>query len=97
MTHSRQDVAVLAQGSEGGGAEISQVIGLSAVTMAVTAVLLWIGYLHRQRKISWLENLAEWLGRRFKRPPWVALPIAIFVSAIICALFVHLGRQPAHR
>ncbi|KMO70221.1 hypothetical protein EV589_0612 [Mycobacterium sp. BK558] len=111
MTHSRQDVAVLAQGSEGGGAEISQVIGLSAVAMAVTAVLLWIGYLHRQRKISWLENLAEWLGRRFKRPPWVALPIAIFVSAIICALFgfiwdvsLHIGKgrdpgplaNPAH-
>lgn len=111
MTHSRQDVAVLAQGSEGGGAEISQVLGLSAVAMAVTAVLLWIGYLHRQRKISWLENLAEWMGRRFKRPPWVALPIAIFVSAIICALFgfiwdvsLHIGKgrdpgplaNPAH-
>jgi hypothetical protein len=53
----------------------------------VTAVLLWIGYLHRQHRISWLENLAEWMGRTFKRPPWVALPIAIFVSAIICALF----------
>ncbi|KMO73097.1 hypothetical protein BST22_17495 [Mycolicibacterium chubuense] len=111
MTHSRQDMTLLAQGSEGGGAEISQVIGLSAVAMAVTAVLLWIGYLHRQRKISWLENLAEWLGRRFKRPPWVALPIAIFVSAIICALFgfiwdvsLHIGKgrdpgplaNPAH-
>ena len=111
MTHSRPDIAVLAQGSEGGGAELSQVFGLSAVALAVTAVLLWIGYLHRQHKISWLNNFAEWLGRKFHRPAWVALPVAIFVSAIICALFgfiwdvsLHIGKgrdpgplaNPAH-
>ncbi|MEW5809359.1 MAG: hypothetical protein AB1925_07890 [Actinomycetota bacterium] len=111
MMHSRPDVMVLAQGSEGGGAEISQVLGLSGVALAVTAVLLWIGYLHRQHKISWLGNFAEWLGRKFHRPAWVALPVAIFVSAIICALFgfiwdvsLHIGKgrdpgplaNPAH-
>lgn len=111
MTHSRPDVAVLAQGSEGGGAELSQVFGLSAVALAVTAVLLWIGYLHRQHRISWLADLADWLGRKFHRPGWVALPVAIFVSAIICALFgfiwdvsLHIGKgrdpgplaNPAH-
>lgn len=111
MMHSRPDVTVLAQGSEGGGAALDQVIGLSAVAAGVTALLLWIGYLHRNHKISWLTNSAEWLGAKFHRPAWVALPVAIFVSAIICALFgfiwdvsLHIGKgrdpgplaNPAH-
>jgi hypothetical protein len=102
---------VVAQGGEGGGAALDQVIGMSAVAFVVTAGLLWIGYLHRQRRITWLNNLAEWAGRRFKRPPWVALPIALFITTIISALFgfiwdvsLHIGKgrdpgplaNPAH-
>jgi hypothetical protein len=104
-------VSVLAQGDEGGGAALSEIIGLSAAAAVVTAVLLWIGYLHRNHKISWLTKLADWSGRRFKRPPWVALPIAMFTASIICALFgfiwdvsLHIGNgrddgalaNPAH-
>ncbi|WP_193045747.1 hypothetical protein [Mycolicibacterium baixiangningiae] len=104
-------VSVLAQGDEGGGAALSEIIGLSAAAAVVTAVLLWIGYLHRNHKISWLTKLADWSGRRFKRPPWVALPIAMFITSIICALFgfiwdvsLHIGNgrddgalaNPAH-
>ncbi len=64
----------------------------------VGAALLWIGYLHRMRKITWLHNLGEWAGRKFKRPSWVALPIALFITTIITrAVRLHLGRQPAHR
>jgi hypothetical protein len=92
------NVSVLAQGQEGGGAALSEIIGLTAVAAVVSVVLLWIGYLHRSHKISWLTSLADWSGRRFKRPPWVALPIAMSITSIICALFgVHLGRLPAHR
>jgi hypothetical protein len=110
-SHSSEMVSVLAQGSEGGGAALDQVIGMSAATFVVTAGLVWIGYLHRQRRITWLNDLAEWAGRKFKRPPWVALPMALFIATLICALFgfiwdvsLHIGKgrdpgplaNPAH-
>ena len=111
MEFAQQQLSVLAQGDEGGGAALSEIIGLSVAGAVVTAVLLWIGYLHRNHKITWLTSLADWSGRRFKRPPWVALPVAMFVSSIICALFgfiwdvsLHMGNgrddgalaNPAH-
>ncbi|MGB7358428.1 MAG: hypothetical protein WA944_10650 [Mycobacterium sp.] len=111
MEFSRGAAAVLAQGEEGGGTALNEIIGLSVAAAVVTAVLLWIGYLHRNRKITWLTSLADWSGRRFKRPSWVALPIAMFISSIICALFgfiwdvsLHIGNgrddgalaNPAH-
>ncbi len=101
----------VAQGDEGGGAALDQVIGMSVVALIVTLALLWIGYLHRQRRITWLNNLAEWSARKFKRPPWVALPMALFITTLICALFgfiwdvsLHIGKgrdpgplaNPAH-
>jgi len=110
-SQSSETVSVLAQGSEGGGAALDQVIGMTAATLVVTAGLLWIGYLHRQRRITWLNSLAEWAGRKFNRPPWVALPMALFIATLICALFgfiwdvsLHIGKgrdpgplaNPAH-
>jgi hypothetical protein len=101
----------LAQGTEGGGAALDQVIGMSVVAAIVSAGLLWIGYLHRARKITWLERLGEWAGNKFHRPPWVALPTALFITTIIAALFgfiwdvsLHIGKgrdpgplaNPAH-
>ncbi|MGV0743268.1 hypothetical protein [Mycolicibacterium sp. XJ870] len=102
---------VAAAGTEGGGAALDQVIGMSVVAMVVTVALLWIGYLHRMRRITWLNNFAEWLGNKFHRPPWVALQVFLFTSTIICALFgfiwdvsLHIGKgrdegplaNPAH-
>ena len=99
------------QGTEGGGAALDQVIGLSVGGLDRRRALLWIGYLHRMRKITWLNDLGEWAGRKFKRPPWVALPIALFITTIISALFgfiwdvsLHIGKgrdpgplaNPAH-
>jgi hypothetical protein len=84
---------------------------MSVVAFVVTAGLLWIGYMHRQRRITWLNNLAEYAARKFKRPPWVALPMALFITTLICALFgfiwdvsLHIGKgrdpgplaNPAH-
>ena len=101
----------LAQGSEGGGAAIGEVIGMSVAGLIVGVALLWIGFLHRTRRITWLNDFAEWTGRRFKRPAWVALPIALFITTIISALFgfiwdvsLHIGKgrdpgplaNPAH-
>jgi len=110
-SRSSETVSVLAQGGEGGGAALDQVIGMSVVALIVFAALMWIGYMHRQRRITWLNSLAEWSGRKFKRPPWVALPMALFIATLICALFgfiwdvsLHIGKgrdpgplaNPAH-
>ncbi len=111
LSYSSGAISVLAKGSEGGGAALDQVIGMSVVALIVTVGLLWIGYLHRARRITWLNNLAEWSARKFKRPGWVALPMALFITTLICALFgfiwdvsLHIGNgrdsgplaNPAH-
>lgn len=114
MELSLQAVSVLAQssgGDEGGGAALSEIIALTVAGGVVAAVLLWIGWLHRNHKIDWLARLGNWSGRRFKRPAWVALPLALFIASIICALFgfiwdvsLHIGNgrddgalaNPAH-
>ncbi len=107
MVHSQ----IVAAASEGGGAALDQVIGMSVVALIITAGLVWIGYLHRMRRITWLNDLAEWTGRKFKRPPWVALPMTLFITTLISALFgfiwdvsLHIGNgrdegplaNPAH-
>ncbi|MDT5068718.1 MAG: hypothetical protein QOK02_4873 [Mycobacterium sp.] len=101
----------VAAANEGGGAALDQVIGMSVVAMVVSVALLWIGYLHRMRRITWLKNLSERLGTKFKRPPWVALQVFLFTATIIAALFgfiwdvsLHIGKgrdpgplaNPAH-
>lgn len=111
MTMKLLAMELLAQGDEGGGAAIGEIVGLTVAGGIVAAILLWIGWLHRNHKIDWLANLADWSGRRFKRPPWVALPMALFIASIICALFgfiwdvsLHIGNgrddgalaNPAH-
>jgi hypothetical protein len=69
------------------GAGLNQVIGLTIAATVIAALLLWVGYLHRSRRISWLNRVAEWLGEKFNRPAWVALPVLVFTTSIICALF----------
>ncbi len=111
FSQGSESVSITARGSEGGGAALDQVIGMSVVAFVVTAGLLWIGYMHRQRRITWLNNLAEYAARKFKRPSWVALPMALFITTLICALFgfiwdvsLHIGKgrdpgplaNPAH-
>ena len=105
-------LAQAAAGGEGGGAALDQVIGMSVVGAGR----------HRGAAVDRLSappaqhHLAErsrpsGSGRKFKRPPWVALPIALFITTIICALFgfiwdvsLHIGKgrdpgplaNPAH-
>lgn len=100
-----------AAGTEGGGADLDQIIGVSVATGIITAGLLWIGILHRTRRITWLDTLANKVGAKMNRPPWVALPTLLFTSTIICAMFgfiwdvsLHIGKgrdsgplaNPAH-
>jgi hypothetical protein len=106
-----ESVKVIAAESAGGGAELSQVIGLSAAALVVTLALVGIGYLHRSQRISWLTGLADRTGRRFKRPSWEALPIFVLIATTQAALFgfiwdvsLHIGKgrdpgplaNPAH-
>ena len=111
MTGSTGISILAAAGSEGGGAAIGQVIGMTVVAVIIGAALCWLGYLHRARKITWVNSVAEYAGRKFKRPPWVAVPMALFIATLICALFgfiwdvsLHIGKgrdpgplaNPAH-
>jgi hypothetical protein len=112
FSRGSESLSVLAaSGDEGGGAALDQVIGMSAAALVVSVALLWIGYLHRMRRITWLNNLAERMGNKFHRPPWVALQVFLFTATIIAALFgfiwdvsLHIGKgrdpgplaNPAH-
>ena len=103
---------ILAQsGGEGGGAAFDQIIGITVATAIITVGLLWIAYLHRTRKITWLQTIADAASRALDRPPWVALPLVTFVGTILTAFFgfiwdvsLHIGRgrdngplaNPAH-
>ncbi|MFI6773062.1 hypothetical protein [Nocardia sp. NPDC050412] len=107
----RQVTALFARGSEGGGAALDQVAVLTGTAIAIAAVLVVVGYLHRTRRITWLQTAADRLGRLSNRPGWVALPLALFIATILTALFgfiwdvsLHIGKgrdegplaNPAH-
>ena len=69
------------------GAGLNQVIGLSIAAVIITLIMLWVGYAHRTHRITWLLRVADKLGEKFHRPNWVALPVLVFTTSIICALF----------
>lgn len=62
-------------------------IGLSIAAVVITLLLLWVGHAHRTHRIQWLTRAADKMGEKFHRPGWVALPILVFTTSIICALF----------
>jgi hypothetical protein len=69
------------------GAGLDQVIGLSIAAVVITLLMLWVGYAHRTHRIGWLTRVADKVGEKFHRPGWVALPVLVFTTSIICALF----------
>lgn len=69
------------------GAGLNQVIGLSIAAVVIAAVMLWVGHAHRTHRIEWLTRIADKMGEKFHRPNWVALPVLVFTTSIICALF----------
>lgn len=75
-----------APGAEGGGAALDQVAIMTGAAGLVAVGLLWVGYLHRTRRITWLQRAADRIGRVFNRPGWVALPLAMFLATILTAL-----------
>ena len=89
--------SVPAATSEGGGAALDQVIGLSVAAAAVTAVLLWIGYQHRARRITLVEHLAIRPATASTVPVGSPADSVVHRDAHLCVVRVHLGCQPAHR
>lgn len=102
---------LIAQGSEGGGAALDQVLAITAAAGVIGALLLWVGYLHRTRRITWLTTLADRVGTSMNRPGWVGLPLLMFLLTIVTALIgfiwdvsLHIGNgrdegplaNPAH-
>ncbi|WP_067475008.1 hypothetical protein [Nocardia amamiensis] len=75
-----------APGTEGGGAALDQVAVMTGAAGVLALLLLWAGYLHRTRRITWLQRLADRLGRLCNRPGWVALPLVMFLATILTAL-----------
>ncbi|MFC5334299.1 hypothetical protein [Mycobacterium branderi] len=66
---------------------MGQVIGLSIAAAVIALLMLWVGYAHRTHRISWLTRVSDRLADKFNRPSWVALPVLVFTTSIICALF----------
>jgi hypothetical protein len=86
MTMKSTELTIVAE-APARGAGLNQVIGLSIAALVITLVLLWVGYAHRNHRIEWLTRIAEKIGEKFHRPSWVALPVLVFTTSIICALF----------
>jgi hypothetical protein len=80
-------LTVVAEAPPARGAGLGQVIGLSIAAIIIGAFMLYVGWAHRTHRISWLTTVAEKMGAKFNRPAWVALPVAVFTTSIICALF----------
>ncbi len=75
-----------APGTQGGGAALDQVAIMTGSAGLIALALLWVGYLHRTRRITWLGAAAGRIGAVFNRPGWVALPIVLFLATILTAL-----------
>jgi hypothetical protein len=86
MTMKSTELTIVAE-APARGAGLNQVIGLSIAALVITLVLLWVGYAHRNHRIEWLTRIADKIGEKFHRPSWVALPVLVFTTSIICALF----------
>ncbi len=80
-------LTIVADSPPARGAGLSQVIGLSIAAMIIGAVMLGVGWGHRTRRITFIDRFGEKMGGKFERPAWVALPVPVFTTSIICALF----------
>jgi hypothetical protein len=69
------------------GAGLNQVIGLSVAALVIALAMLWVGHAHRTHRIEWLTRIADRVGNKFHRPNWVALPVLVYTTFLICALF----------
>ncbi|MCW3016090.1 MAG: hypothetical protein JWO02_3182, partial [Solirubrobacterales bacterium] len=79
--------AASATAAPAGGAELTQVIGASAVGATLTAVLVVLGLGHRQGRVRILGDLAGFAARVGGLPRWAALPAALAGGSLLVAAF----------
>ncbi len=73
--------------SPAGGAAISEIVIATAGAGVITTVLLAIGLMHRNGRISWLRKLGEFFAARSGMPAWAAIPAGLGAISLIGALF----------
>jgi hypothetical protein len=99
-------VQIVAHDAPARGAAVTELIGVTIVAVLVAAVMVWVGYLHRARRITWLNRLVDVCVRKFQRPPWVVLQFLRFAALVgfVWDIGWHLGNgrddgllaNPAH-
>ncbi len=80
-------LAAATEAAPAGGAELSQVIGASAVGGLLTALLLALGWGHRTGRTQVLAKVAAFAGKQAGLPGWSALPALIAGQALLVAAF----------
>jgi hypothetical protein len=70
-----------------GGAAFSEIAAATAGAGIITAVLVFIGFAHRNGRISWLRKLGDYFAARSGMPAWAAIPSGLAAISLIGALF----------
>ncbi len=111
VTASNLNTATDVLAAAGGGAALDQVFGMSAAAGVISLGLLYLAFMHRTRRITWLGRLADYAGSKTNLPGWAALPLVLFISTILTAFLgfiwdvsLHIGKgrdegplaNPAH-
>ena len=65
-----------------GGAETTQVIGVTVAALALTAALLWYGHGHRSGRSAALGQAARLSARLSGFPGWAAFPAALATASL---------------
>jgi hypothetical protein len=76
-----------ADSAPAGGAAFSEIATATAGATVITAVLVFIGFAHRNGKITWLRSLGDYFAARSGMPAWAAIPSGLAAISLIGALF----------
>src|SRR5687767_14420570 len=69
-----------------GGAAVTDIVVATGGALVLTALLFWVGYMHRAGRAKPLERMADWAERRFGLPGWSSLPGLVATASLIVAL-----------
>jgi hypothetical protein len=69
-----------------GGAAITDIVAATGGALVMTALLFWVGYMHRAGRAKPLERMAAWSEQRFGLPGWASLPGLLATLSLIVAL-----------
>ena len=110
MTGSTE-ISFIAAAEARAAAPRSVKIGMTVVALVIGALLCWLATCTAPARSPGSTASPNTASSKFKRPPWVAVPMALFIATLICALFgfiwdvsLHIGKgrdpgplaNPAH-